>query len=86
MLEKIGYTLLLLTFAGLLLHQNHLAPRRHARRLAALRDGAREAWFEERRSLETYPPPDRTQHWRRWLSNLVIGVWTASLLWSIWLP
>lgn len=83
--EKIGYSLLVLAFAGVLLRQNHLAPRRHAQRLAALRGGAPEAWFEERRSLETYPPPGRTRPWLRRLSNLAIGAWAASLLWSIWL-
>lgn len=31
-------------------------PQRHAERLAALRDGAQEKYFEERRDLETYRP------------------------------
>lgn len=37
---------------------------RHAERLAELREGAPERFFEERRSLETYGPPGGTWPYR----------------------
>ena len=40
------------------------AQRRHAERLAALRSGGEERFFEERRSLETYPPPANPRLWQ----------------------
>lgn len=53
-----------------------LSTRRHAARLAQLRDGASERYFEERRSLETYRPYKRLWLFRLWgLSTMayVIG-------------
>jgi hypothetical protein len=37
---------------------------RHERRLAELRHGGKEGYFEERRSLEAYPPFRRLWVWR----------------------
>lgn len=49
-----------------------LTRRQHARRLEALRAGAAEAYFEERRALETYPISKRSLRWRRIAGGLMV--------------
>ena len=40
------------------------AERHRAERIAELRAGAEETYFEETRALEAYPVPGRDWHWR----------------------
>ena len=44
----------------------------HAKRLAELDRGEPEAFFEERRSLQTYPPARRHLIWRRVLGGVMV--------------
>ena len=44
----------------------------HARRLADLRSGQPEAFFEEQRALEAYPPEASPVIWRRLLGGLMV--------------
>ena len=44
----------------------------HARRLADLRSGQPEDYFEEQRALETYPPETSPMIWKRLLGGLMV--------------
>jgi hypothetical protein len=46
---------------------------RRDRRLAELRSGAEERYFEEERALVAYPPPRRGLLWRLYGALLVVG-------------
>ena len=48
--------------------------RHHARRLAEIRDGGAEQFFEERRAIETYPPISKPRLWRTLGGLLVLVV------------
>ena len=49
-----------------------MGPKAHGRRLSLLQAGEPEAFFEERRALETWPPPKDSPVWRRILGVLMI--------------
>ena len=54
--------------------------RHHKRRLRELQDGAPEAYFEERRELEAYPPRyDFSDRTIRWLGVIGAGLGLLSL-------
>jgi hypothetical protein len=55
------------------------AARRHEKRLAELRAGEEERFFEERRSLEAYPPFAKSSTWRI-VGGLLAAVMLSSLL------
>ena len=55
------------------------AARKHEARLAELRAGGQERFFEERRSLEAYPPFAKPRTWRI-LGGLLAAVMVASLV------
>jgi hypothetical protein len=63
-----AFKIIALTLATLMLVWPQLfarwSQRRHAERLDALRAGGEEQFFEERRSLETYPPHSKPNMWR----------------------
>jgi hypothetical protein len=59
-----------------------LSRRQHARRLEALKAGAPEAFFEEQRSLEAYPPAHRSLMGRRLLGGLMVLAATGAFLWD----
>ncbi len=72
-----GQIFLLVVGVSLLFWPGLLGPRAdetHGRRLSQLRAGAPEAFFEERRSLEAYPPPRDGRGWRRGLGAAMIVV------------
>lgn len=51
-----------------------ISTRKHGERLQRLRSGEAEAFFEERRSLEAYPPERVPLVWRRVLGAAMIMV------------
>lgn len=54
--------------------------RHHKRRLRELQDGAPEAYFEERRELEAYPPRyDFSDRTTRWLGVIGAGLGLFSI-------
>ncbi len=54
--------------------------RHHKRRLRELQDGAPEAYFEERRELEAYPPRyDFSDRTIRWLGVIGTGIGLFSI-------
>lgn len=57
--------------AGPLLQQRRR--RSHARRLAELRSGGAERFFEERRALEAYPPRSARTEWI--MSGAMLALW-----------
>lgn len=59
-----------------------LSRRKHAQRLQALKTGAPEAFFEEQRTLEAYPPSGRSLMWRRLLGGLMVVSALAAFLWD----
>lgn len=60
-----------------------LSRRAHTTRLAALKAGEPEAFFEERRSLETYPPAQAPGLlWRRLLGGLMVLAAIGAFLWD----
>ena len=54
------------------------AARRHDERLAELEAGGQERFFEERRSLEAYPPFAKSRTWRM-LGGLLAAAMISSL-------
>lgn len=56
--------------------------RKHAQRLDALKAGAPETFFEEQRTLETYPPSRPSLMWRRILGGLMVLAALAAFLWD----
>ena len=58
----------------------HESARHHKRRLRELQDGAPEAYFEERRELEAYPPRyDFSDRTIRWLGVIGTGIGLFSI-------
>ena len=49
-----------------------VGPQAHARRLAELKAGQPEEFFEEKRALEAYPPAVGGLFWRRLLGGLLV--------------
>ena len=58
------------------------AERIHAERLAQLDAGGEESFFEERRSLEAWPPPRHDRSWR-WLGAVLILVAGLQILLAV---
>ena len=59
-----------------------LSRREHAKRLEALKAGASEAYFEERRALETYPISKGSLRWRRTLGGVMVLTSICLLVWE----
>ena len=72
------FELLLIAAGSLFLIFPQWKERRSKTRLSELKEGAEEAYFEERRALETYPPAARWQI--RLLGSVIIVFAIASLV------
>ncbi|MDB5420175.1 MAG: hypothetical protein JWR59_122 [Brevundimonas sp.] len=59
-----------------------LSRREHVKRLEALKAGAQEAYFEERRALETYPLSRTSLLWRRTLGGVMVLTSIGLLVWD----